>query len=252
MARPKVPPQPERLPKHVVLIPDGNGRWAREHGKLVAEGHRRGAEAVKAFLRVCRDWGIPFATVWGFSTENWERSNLEVKAIMRLVEISLRRNRGTFKRDGMRFLHVGRRDRIARSYPSLAKLFSDMEQETEDYKPFTFNLALDYGGRDEMLRAIKKLLEAGLQPKDLTWEGLAVCLDTAGQPDPDLVIRSSGEHRLSGILPLQSVYAEIAFLPQFLPELQEEDFREVIRDFGHRERRFGRRLTHKDTEDHAG
>ncbi len=235
------PPSPERLPKHVVLIPDGNGRWATANGKPVVEGHRQGAKAVEGFLRVCRDWHVPYATIWGFSTENWGRRRVEVEAIMHLVELSLRRNRANFGRDGVRFRHLGRRDRIAAQYPRLAKLISRLEKDTANNSPFTLNLALDYGGRNEVVRALQSLMAGGAAPDELTWDAIAAHLDTAGQPDPDLVIRSSGEHRLSGILPLQSVYAEIVFLPQFLPDLSEDDFREALREFAHRERRFGGR-----------
>ena len=241
MSSSEAAPPLERIPQHIVLIPDGNGRWATDKGLPVAEGHRRGAEAVKAFLRVCRDWNVPYATVWGFSTENWERSGLEVKAIMHIIEASLRRNRRNFKRDGIRFHHLGRRDRIAERYPRLSKLMADLEAETRQNRPFTLNLALDYGGRDEVVRAVKRLLSEGGDPAGIRWEHLATHLDTAGQPDPDLIIRSSGEHRLSGILPLQGAYAEIVFVPHFLPALQESDFRDAIREFGSRQRRFGRR-----------
>ena len=244
MADRKAPPPPERLPEHVVLIPDGNGRWASAKGKPVPEGHRKGAQAVESFLRACRDWQIPHATVWAFSTENWSRGKLEVAAIMRLVEISLRKNKGKFKRDGVRFRHLGRKDRIAREYASLANLMEELERETERNGPFNLNLALDYGGRDEWVRAVRRLVEQGTAPEEISWECLSEFLDTAEIPDPDLIIRSSGERRLSGILPMQSVYAEIVFVSRFLPELTEDDFREAIRDFSSRHRRFGSRVEH--------
>jgi undecaprenyl diphosphate synthase len=230
-----------------VLIPDGNGRWAREHGRPVPEGHLQGARAVEAFLRVCRDWRISVATVWAFSTENWGRSRAEVDAIMRLIGIYLRRNRPRFRREGMRFRHVGRRDRLAGSHPGLARLIEQMEAETRDLTTYTLNLALDYGGRDEALRAVRKMVEAGTPPAEVTWERLADALDTASQPDPDLILRTSGEHRLSGILPLQSVYAELVFVPRLLPDMTEEDFREAIREFARRKRRFGLRPEAEDT-----
>ncbi len=236
-----VPEPPEQVPQHVVLIPDGNGRWAAEHSRPVPEGHLQGARAVEAFLRVCRDWGIGVATVWAFSTENWGRGRVEVDAIMRLVGIYLRRNRARFRREGMRFRHVGRRDRLRERYPRLAALLEALEVETHDYTRYTLNLALDYGGRDEVLRAMQRIATRGLAPEDLTWELLAGHLDTRGQPDPDLIIRTSGEQRLSGILPLQSAYAELVFVPRLLPEMGEEDFREAIREFARRVRRFGLR-----------
>jgi undecaprenyl diphosphate synthase len=241
MADSKVPAPPGRLPEHIVLIPDGNGRWASAKGKPVPEGHRKGAKAVECFLRACREWQIPHATVWAFSTENWSRSRIEVSAIMRLVEGLLRKNRKKFKRDGVRFRHIGRKDRIADAYPGLANLMKELEQETVDNSPFNLNLALDYGGRDELVRAVTRLVEAGRPAAEITWEAISELLDTATIPDPDLIIRSSGEYRLSGILPMQSVYAEIVFVSRFLPELEEEDFREAIREFSGRQRRFGQR-----------
>ncbi len=243
---------PDRLPQHVVLIPDGNGRWANRHHLPVAEGHRRGAEAVKAFLRVCRDWNIPFATVWGFSTENWGRKPQEVDAIMRLVELSLRQNRKGFRRDGIRFRQLGRRDRLSERYPRLMQLIEAIEAESSENRPYTLNLALDYGGRDEVVRAVRSLVASRFAPAEISWERLAAQLDTAGQPDPDLIIRSSGEQRLSGILPLQAAYAEMIFIPRFLPELGEDDFREAIGSFSARERRFGRRPDHEEGAGDAG
>lgn len=237
------PAAPDKVPGHIVLIPDGNGRWAQERSLPIAEGHRRGAKAVEAFLKVCRDWGVTHATVWGFSTENWKRSGAEIGAIMKLVEGALRRNRKNFARDGIRFVHLGRRDRIAEQFPRLHRLLLDLAEETSGHEPFTLNLALDYGGRDEIVRAARRLLAGGRTAEEVDWTDLAVLLDTAGQPDPDLVIRTSGEHRLSGILPLQAAYAEMVFLSEFLPALSEENFREAIREFARRDRRFGQRPT---------
>lgn len=241
MAKSKVPPPPDLVPEHIVLIPDGNGRWATAHGCPTAEGHRKGAEAVESFLKVCRDWQVSIATIWGFSTENWSRSRIEVDAIMGLVEMLLRRNRKGFKRDGLRFCHLGRKDRIAGRYRRLGSLLAELEAETAGCKVFTLNLALDYGGRDEVVRAVRRLLAEGSFPDELVWEDLEKKLDTAGQVDPALVIRSSGEQRLSGILPLQSAYAEMVFMDRLLPDLGEDDFRQAIREFAHRERRFGGR-----------
>ena len=241
MGKQEIRPSPALLPRHVVLIPDGNGRWAGRKGRPIAEGHLQGARAVEAFLRVCRDWNVPYATVWAFSTENWGRNPREVSAIMKLVDLYLRKNRSKFREENMRFRHIGRRDRIAARFPRLARLLAEMEEETRAYERYTLNLALDYGGRDEVLRALERLGCEGKDLGSLTWERLSEALDTAGQPDPDLVIRTSGEHRLSGILPLQTVYAELLFLPRLLPELDEEDFREAFREFASRDRRFGLR-----------
>ncbi|MFH1142926.1 MAG: polyprenyl diphosphate synthase [Candidatus Eisenbacteria bacterium] len=241
MVRGETPGPPDRLPRHVVLIPDGNGRWAEGQGRPVAEGHLQGARAVESFLRVCRDWNIPVATIWAFSTENWGRNEAEVTAIMRLVDLYLRKNRGRFKREQMRFRHLGRRDRIAARFPRLSGLITELEEETREHERYALNLALDYGGRDEVLRAIARLANERGPLADITWKDLERSLDTAGQPDPDLIIRTSGERRLSGILPLQSIYAELIFIPRFLPEMKALDFQEAFREFAARDRRFGTR-----------
>ncbi|MCK4412323.1 MAG: di-trans,poly-cis-decaprenylcistransferase [Candidatus Eisenbacteria sp.] len=229
------------LPRHVVLIPDGNGRWALQHGKPAAAGHLQGARSVEGFLKACRKLQIPVATVWAFSTENWGREGVEVKAIMRLVDFYLRRNRARFRKEQMRFRHLGRRDRLAERYPRLMELIRMLEEETRDYRRYTLNLALDYGGRDEVLRAVRRLVGESERPEAVTWERLRESLDTADQPDVDLIIRTSGEHRLSGILPLQSIYAELLFIPRLLPELSEKDFTEALLGFTNRDRRFGLR-----------
>jgi undecaprenyl diphosphate synthase len=239
MTHPRDDSPPEQLPRHVVLIPDGNGRWAAEHHKPVPEGHVQGARAVEAFLRVCREWKIEVVTVWAFSTENWGRSAAEVDAIMRLIALYLRRNRPRFERDGIRLRHIGRTDRITARHPKLAQLLTTLQAETADYRPFTLNLALDYGGRDEIVRAVARLIAEGCPPQECTWERLAAALDTHGLPDPDLILRTSGEHRLSGILPLQGAYAELVFYPSYLPQMREAEFRDAIRQFAGRERRFG-------------
>ncbi len=233
--------RPQRVPRHVVLIPDGNARWASARGLPVYEGHRRGAKAVEAFLQVCLDWEVHYVTVWAFSTENWERSWLEVSSIMRLIETYLRRNRGRFERDGIRFRHIGRRDRLRLKFSGLMALLEEIERETSGYGPFTLNLALDYGGRDEVVRAVRRLLAEGVDPGTVSWELLESYLDTAGQPEPDLIIRTSGEQRLSGILPLQAAYAELVFVSELLPDMDEEAFQRAILEFAGRERRFGGR-----------
>jgi undecaprenyl diphosphate synthase len=238
-----IPDRTEQLPKHVVLIPDGNGRWAKQRRLPVLEGHRRGAQAVQTFLTVCRDWRIPIATVWAFSTENWSRDAGEVKGIMQLVEAYLRKNRKRFSQDGVRFQHIGNSDDLRLRNPRLFELLTAIGEETVKNEPFTLNLALGYGGRDEVVRAVKRLIAAGRNPEEVTWECVASMLDTAGQPDPDLIIRTSGEQRLSGILPMQAVYAEINFVETLLPDMGEKEFREAIRVFGSRERRFGGRPT---------
>ena len=227
--------------RHVVLIPDGNGRWAHQRGLPTLSGHEKGVEAIEKFLKVCRDFEIEIATVWAFSTENWNRDPDEVAGIMGLIEMMLTDNCESFAKEGVRVVQLGRKDRIAKRYPQLAGLIRKVEKETRPHSAQTLNLALDYGGRDEMLRAIQEIMGEQVSPDEIDEDLLLAHLDTAGQPDPDLIIRTSGESRLSGILPFQSVYSELYFCPLLLPDLTEEAVQDAFRDFAERKRRFGRR-----------
>ncbi|PYS22772.1 MAG: di-trans,poly-cis-decaprenylcistransferase [Acidobacteria bacterium] len=227
---------------HVALIPDGNGRWATANQLSTNEGHVHGAQSVEAFLNVCKRYEVAVATVWAFSTENWRREAEEVQGIMYLVQRVLESKRSRFKENGVRVKIIGRRDRIQEHFPSVAKFLTEIEQETKSYGPLTFNLALDYGGRDEIVRAIRKLVARGVRETDVTWETICSALDTEGLPDPDLIIRTSGEQRLSGLMPLQSEYAELHFIQALLPDVTEEVFEQAFIEFANRQRRFGGRV----------
>lgn len=227
---------------HVALIPDGNGRWATAHKLSTNEGHVRGAESVEAFLNVCKRYKVAVATVWAFSTENWRREEEEVQGIMYLVQRVLESKRSRFKKNGVRVKIIGRRDRIQERFPSVAKFLAEIETETKSYGPLTFNLALDYGGRDEIVRAIRKLVSKGVKETEVTWETICSALDTEGLPDPDLIIRTSGEQRLSGLMPLQSEYAELHFIPALLPDVTEAVYERAFVEFAKRQRRFGGRV----------
>ena len=229
--------------KHVVLIPDGNGRWAELNGLPTRQGHIRGLQAIENFLEVCRDCDIEVVTLWAFSTENWTRSDKEVRDIMTLVNRKLSSLiKRTNKEDKKyRFIHIGRKSMIAERFPELLKNIEKLEKDTKDNLPFTLNLALDYGGRDEVIRAVNKLISKGISEDKISFKDLEAHLDTGGQPDPDLIIRTSGEKRLSGIFPMQSVYAEFYFEPAFLPDFTKEKAISAFQDFCQRERRRGGR-----------
>jgi undecaprenyl diphosphate synthase len=227
---------------HVALIPDGNGRWAKARKLSTNEGHVHGAKSVEAFLNVCKRYNVSVATVWAFSTENWRRSEEEVQGIMYLVQRVLESKRSRFKKNGVRVKIIGRRDRIQKCFPNVANFLTEIEKETQSYGPLTFNLALDYGGRDEIVRAIQKLVARGVRETDVTWETICSALDTEGLPDPDLIIRTSGEQRLSGLMPLQSEYAELHFIQALLPDVTEEVYEQAFVEFTKRQRRFGGRV----------
>lgn len=244
----------ESIPQHVVIIPDGNRRWAQEHKLNVWKGHEKGKELAQDLLRYLRKRGVGYVTMWGFSTENWKRPQVEVTFLMDLFEQLLDEFLQKVDNEKFRFIHFGRKDRLPESM--LTKI-NELEEQTNNYTDFNVGLALDYGGRDEILRAINTLLESSYsehsschperRPKVgaqgsqvLTEQDFSQLLDTRDFPDPDLIIRTSGEQRLSGIMPWQSVYAEVNFYHKNFPELTIEDLRLILAEYAQRKRRFGK------------
>jgi len=226
------------VPNHIAVILDGNGRWARSRGLQVTQGHEAGYKAIRDVLEAARILGVHTLTVWGWSTENWKRPPKEIAKIMELVERSLRTELKAAHKEKVRFTHLGRKDRLPKP---LIELIKKAEAETAHYTKYQFNLALDYGGRDELLRATKKMLQDNLDPAKLNEDVFSNYLDTAGQkyPDPDLFIRTSGEQRTSGYLPWQTVYAEFYFEEDHLPDMTPVKLQSIILDYSRRRRRFG-------------
>ncbi len=224
------------LPQHIVLIPDGNRRWAKEHNLPIEEGHRVGFETVMDVTRAAEKWGIKYFTVWAFSTENWHRTKFEVRYLMRLYRDFLVKHLREFVKKGVKVVHLGRRDRIP---GFLVKVLDDAIKKTENNNKLVLNIALDYGGRDEIVRAVKKIIAAGRDPDQLNEDEFKKYLDTNGEPEPDLIIRTSGEQRLSGMMPFQSAYAEYYFEQCHLPDFTAEKLKEAILDYSNRQRRFG-------------
>ncbi len=227
-----VPSESSRL--HLALIPDGNRRWARAKGLHPWDGH---AKAVENF-RTLSDWcraspRIGTLTIWCFSTENWKRDPKEVSKLMGLLENYIRKNRTEMAKQGTRFLHSGRTDRIP---SSLAKAFKEIAEETKDNTTFTLHLALDYGGKDEIIRAWRK---AKNQESETSDDPIRPFLDHPSLPDIDLIIRTSGECRTSNFFLWQSAYAEWFFLEKHFPELTTKDLEEILQKFDERQRRFG-------------
>jgi undecaprenyl diphosphate synthase len=220
-----------------VIIPDGNRRWAKGNGVSKAQGHRKGAEVVENVVWQCRDWGVRILTLWGFSTENWERPSDEVRYLMDLLGEFMERIEDDLHENQVRFRHLGRKDRLP---ARLLEIIERAEESTREYEEYSLNLCLDYGGRDEIVRAVQRMLADGVPPEEITEERLSEHLDTAGLPDPDLIIRTSGERRLSGILPWQSVYTELAFIDEHLPDFTPDILRRVFEDYSQRQRRFGK------------
>ena len=225
-------------PRHIAIIMDGNGRWAKNRGWPRLVGHRRGAERVKQIVRAAPDLGIGWMTVYAFSTENWKRSTEEVLGLMRIFRRYIIREADGLSAEGVRMRFIGARERLD---PKLQALMAGSEARTAGTTRLNLTVAINYGGRDEILRASKRLADkivAG-QITDPTEADFAACLDTAGIPDPDLVIRTSGETRTSNFLPWQSAYAEYDFTPTLWPDFSPEHLAEILDRFGLRDRRFG-------------
>lgn len=226
------------LPNHVALIPDGNRRWARSKGLLGSEGHKAGANRIIELARFCRNLRINTFTVWGFSTENWERDKKEVEFLMGLFKRVINEYVDEAKKNGTRIIHLGRKDRFSKP---LRDAIEQAEIATRNNKKHVFNVALDYGGHDEIMRAIKGFMNDNKHFNDVDEQSFASYLDTGDQPYPyvDLLIRTSGEQRLSGFLPWQMVYAEVWWEENNLPDFTNDRFVGALLDYSRRKRRFG-------------
>lgn len=226
------------IPNHIAVILDGNGRWARSRGLPVTRGHEAGAKAIRDVMNAAREWGVHTLTIWGWSTENWSRPYWETKKIMAIVKAYLQSELKTAKRDGLRFHHIGRKDRLPKD---LVKWLEKIEEETKENDKYILNVALDYGGHDEILRAVRKIVKDRVPENKIDVRLFESYLDTADQPYPypDLFIRTSGEQRTSGFLPWQMAYTEFYFEPDHLPDMTPEKLKMAILDFSRRRRRFG-------------
>jgi len=226
-----------RIPFHVGIIMDGNGRWAELRGLPRIEGHRRGAERVREVIDVSIELGIQCLTLYAFSTENWQRPKEEVSMLMRLLEIYLRNEFENLKRKNVVFRAIGETWRLPENIQSL---IGQTEQSTSGNKGLKLVAALSYSGRSEIIRAIKKAMKSGKDPLELNEEEFDAYLDTAGLPHPDLIIRTSGERRLSNFLLWQAAYAELYFSETLWPDFDRDEFMLAIQDFQGRVRRYGR------------
>lgn len=226
----------ENIPNHVVIIPDGNRRWAKEKGLFVTAGHYKSAsyENVKSILNEAKAIGIRYISFWGFSTENWSREEVEVKAVFELVSGLLDKLEKEAEENKVRFRHLGRKDRLPKN---LLEKIKKVEEKTSKYSDLNVQLCLDYGGRDELIRAINKIISSGVKKVDDKM--FSEYLDTKDIPDPDLIIRTSGEKRLSGMMPFQSVYSELYFADCYFPDFDALELKKAVEDYQKRQRRFG-------------
>ncbi|WP_256752810.1 isoprenyl transferase [Mesorhizobium sp. Mes31] len=227
-------------PAHVAIIMDGNGRWAKARGMPRLAGHRAGVEALRKTVRAAPGLGISYLTVYAFSSENWSRPKSEVSDLMGLLKLFIRRDLAELHQSGVRVRIIGDR---AGLQPDIRGLLDEAESLTARNEALTLVIAFNYGGRDEIVRTARKLASAvargELDSEAITAESFAGCLDTQGIPDPELVIRTSGELRLSNFLLWQAAYSELVFLPCYWPDFSREHLAEALREFAGRERRFG-------------
>ncbi len=225
-----------RIPNHVGIIMDGNGRWAEFRGLPRIEGHRRGVERTKEVVEVAAELGLKVLTLYAFSTENWRRPSSEVTTLMKLLELYLRKELSSMMRNNIVFKTIGD---IWRLPENIQAVIRETEEKTSSNKGMILTMALSYSGRDEILRAVKKMLFSGVKPEDLTEEVFTSYLDTAGLLAPDLIIRTSGEMRISNFLLWQAAYSEFYFTDALWPDFSKEEFLLAIQDYQRRDRRFG-------------
>ena len=231
---------PSPVPHHVAIIMDGNGRWAKSRGLPRIEGHRRGVETVRTTTFAARDLGVRMLTLYAFSIENWKRPQEEVGALMGLLEFYLKKELATFVRDRVRLRTIGRTEEMP---ASVQKILHTTMEETRHFTDYTLVLALNYGSRTEVVDAARAYATAVATGKeklnDGSWATFSRYLYTADMPEPDLVIRTSGETRISNFLLLQAAYAEFVFTPVLWPDFTKADLAAAIAEFNKRERRFG-------------
>jgi undecaprenyl diphosphate synthase len=225
------------IPYHIGIIMDGNGRWAEAHGLPRLEGHRAGTDNIRRVLEACGDYGIRVVTIYAFSTENWHRPLEEVKGLMGILERVLDKEVENLHRQGVRLRHIGELEGLS---DSLRRAVLDAIELTKDNEGLTLNVAFNYGGRAEIVRGVRKLLEEDVGPDGLDEELFSRYLYTSGVPDPDLIIRTGGEMRLSNFLIWQSAYAEYYSTSTYWPDFDKEELAKALRAYAQRDRRFGR------------
>ncbi len=231
-------PRGTKIPSHIAIIPDGNRRWARARGFHTLQGHKRGFERAVELGRQAREWGIHTVTLWGFSTENWDRTKKEIDYLMKLYEKLVDDYLKEAMENKVRIIHLGRKDRLP---GRLLKKIAQAEEKTKGHRKYIMNIALDYGGHDEIIRAVKRMMEDGVAADKIDKELFESYLDTHDQPYPyvDLLIRTSAEQRTSGLLLWQMEYAEMYWEDGHFPDFSPEKLKKAILDYSRRRRRFG-------------
>ena len=227
-------------PRHIAIIMDGNGRWAGSRGLPRVVGHQRGADSVRTAVKACAELGVEYLTLYAFSSENWKRPAAEVQDLMSLLRLYLRRELNELADNDVRLRVIGDTDALD---PDIQDLIDDAEERTGDNRGLTLTVALNYGGRNEIVSAVRavaaQVASGQIEPDAINADYFASFLQTQGTPDPDLLIRTSGEHRLSNFLLWQSAYSELVFTPVLWPDFGREELERSIVEFQRRERRYG-------------
>ena len=227
----------EKIPRHVAIIMDGNGRWAKQRGMPRVAGHRAGTENLRTIIRASAEFGIQYLTLYAFSTENWSRPRAEITGLMHILSDVIDRELDELNQEGARLVHIGHLDGLSKA---LQKKVRHAIEMTKDNRRITIVLAFNYGGRDEIVCAIKHMLRDGVNPQDVDDELVSQYMFTGEIPDPDLVIRTSGEQRTSNFLTWQTVYSEWYFPEVYWPDFDKEELRKAIQEYAGRDRRFGK------------
>jgi undecaprenyl diphosphate synthase len=234
--KPKPVDLPAIIPTHVAIIMDGNGRWAKSRGLPRLAGHRAGVDNLRRVIEASMEFGIRYLTIYAFSTENWGRPEDEVRGLLNILDEVIDRELDELHRNGVQLRHIGRLERLDPRLQQKVRYAIDL---TRDNDKFVLNVAWNYGGRDELVWAIQEIVRAGIPPDDINEETISRFLFTSDSPDPDLIIRTSGEMRVSNFLIWQGAYAELYITPVLWPDFDREQLSLALQDFAGRERRFG-------------
>ena len=237
MAPEQTPEKINKIPTHIAIIMDGNGRWAAARGLPRLAGHRAGTENLRRVIRACVEFDIPYLTIYAFSTENWGRPKEEVDGLMQIVEDVIDKELNELNKEGVKLRHIGRLEHLN---PSLRDKVLQAIELTKNNTRLNLNIAFNYGGRDEIVCAIRAMLDNGVKPEDVTETLISQYLFTAGIPDPDLIVRTSGEMRISNFLIWQAAYSEWYVTNSYWPDFDKEELRKALVDYSQRDRRFGR------------
>jgi len=226
----------KKIPSHLGIIMDGNGRWAKARGLPRLAGHRAGTENIRPVLEGCVEFGVPMLTIWAFSTENWRRSPTEVQGLIRLLGETIDRQLSELHQKGVRLNHIGRLDRLPKRLQQRVEAAIDL---TKNNNRITLNVAFDYGGRDEIVHAVQRIIQDNVPVKEITEDIISHYLYTSGLPDPDLIVRTSGEFRISNFMIWQGAYAEYYITPTYWPDFDKDELYKALQSYTERNRRFG-------------